>query len=45
MVCLFLVESIELGYENHWNVAQTPWSPTKQVFSLKYVVNSKHCNI
>lgn len=27
----FLVESIELGHENHWNGAQAPWSPTKLV--------------
>jgi NADP-dependent 3-hydroxy acid dehydrogenase YdfG len=23
----FLIESIELGHENHWNGAQAPWSP------------------
>ena len=24
----FLVESIELGHENHWNGARAPWSPS-----------------
>jgi NADP-dependent 3-hydroxy acid dehydrogenase YdfG len=24
----FLIESIELGHENHWNGAQAPWSPS-----------------
>lgn len=24
----FLIESIELGHENHWNGASAPWSPT-----------------
>lgn len=26
----FLVESIELGHENHWNGAQAPWSPVSK---------------